>query len=120
MSMMHEKRVAIVGASSGIGKAIAQEVSNQGGETILSSRSRDKLERGTLSAFKREARHIIDRDIPHISHIDNKIKIFLERVKKFFLMLLFLIFFLFLLGKLSNCHCSQQIRPIDMALLPAF
>ncbi|MEM9332216.1 MAG: SDR family oxidoreductase [Pseudomonadota bacterium] len=44
MSGMHKKRVAIVGAGSGIGKAIAIEVSKQGGQPILSSRSVEKLE----------------------------------------------------------------------------
>jgi len=45
MSAMNNKRVAIVGASSGIGKAVAEEVRNQGGQPLLSSRSRKKLER---------------------------------------------------------------------------
>lgn len=44
MSDMNNKQVAIVGASSGIGKAIAEEVSKQGGKPLLSSRSKDKLE----------------------------------------------------------------------------
>lgn len=44
MSALANKRIAIVGAGSGIGKAIAQDVSNQGGRLVLSSRSRDRLE----------------------------------------------------------------------------
>ena len=41
---MANKRIAIVGAGSGIGKAIAQDVGNQGSRLVLSSRSRDRLE----------------------------------------------------------------------------
>ena len=44
MSALANKRIAIVGAGSGIGKAIAQDVGNQGGRLVLSSRSRDRLE----------------------------------------------------------------------------
>ena len=46
------KTVMVVGASSGIGRAVAQNVSQQGANVILSSRSADKLEaiRNTLSA----------------------------------------------------------------------
>lgn len=41
--------------------------------------TRDKLERGTISAFKREARHIIERDLPHISHRDNIIRVWADK-----------------------------------------
>ena len=44
MSALKNKQVAIVGASSGIGKAVAEEVSAHGGKPVLSSRSKDKLE----------------------------------------------------------------------------
>jgi NAD(P)-dependent dehydrogenase (short-subunit alcohol dehydrogenase family) len=43
MSSLKNKRLAVVGASSGIGKAIAIEAASQGGKLILSSRSKDKL-----------------------------------------------------------------------------
>lgn len=43
MTTIDNKRVAIVGASSGIGKAIAQDVYKQGGEPVLSSRSAEAL-----------------------------------------------------------------------------
>ena len=32
-----------------------------------------------MSAFKREARHIIERDLPHISHRDNIIRVWRDR-----------------------------------------
>lgn len=44
MSALKNKRIAVVGAGSGIGKAIAVEAAHQGAELILSSRSKDKLE----------------------------------------------------------------------------
>ncbi|MEM8915373.1 MAG: SDR family oxidoreductase [Pseudomonadota bacterium] len=40
---MNGKTVAIVGGGSGIGRAIAQAVSSQGGKTVLSSRTVSKL-----------------------------------------------------------------------------
>ena len=40
---------------------------------------RHKLERGTLTAFRREARNIIDRDLPYILHKDNIIRIWAEK-----------------------------------------
>ena len=39
-----------------------------------------KLERGSLTAFKREARTIIERDLPLILHRDNIIKVFTDKV----------------------------------------
>ena len=41
---------------------------------------RYKLERGSLTAFKREARNIIERDLPLILHRDNIIKVWTDRV----------------------------------------
>ena len=41
---------------------------------------RYKLERGSLSAFKREASNIIERDLPLILHRDNIIKVFTDKV----------------------------------------
>ena len=41
--------------------------------------TRHKLERGTIAAFRREARHIIERDIPHISHRDNIIRVWADK-----------------------------------------
>ncbi len=38
------------------------------------------MERGTLSAFKREARNIIEKDLPYVSHADNIIRIFKDKV----------------------------------------
>ena len=43
------------------------------------SQFRHKLERGTMSAFRREARNIIERDLPHISHRDNIIRVWKDR-----------------------------------------
>ena len=42
---------------------------------------RYKLERGSLTAFKREARNIIERDLPLILHRDNIIKVFTDKVR---------------------------------------
>ena len=44
---------------------------------------RYKLERGSLTAFKREARNIIERDLPLILHRDNIIKVFTDKVRIF-------------------------------------
>ena len=44
---------------------------------------RYKLERGSLSAFKREAGNIIERDLPLILHRDNIIKVFADKVSKY-------------------------------------
>ena len=44
------------------------------------SNFRYKLERGSLTAFKREARNIIERDLPLILHRDNIIKVFTDKV----------------------------------------
>ena len=41
---------------------------------------RYKLERGSLNAFKREARNIIERDLPLILHRDNIIKVWTDKV----------------------------------------
>ena len=41
---------------------------------------RYKLERGSLTAFKREARNIIERDLPLILHRDNIIKVWTDKV----------------------------------------
>ena len=41
--------------------------------------TRHKLERGTIAAFRREARHIIERDLPHISHRDNIIRVWADK-----------------------------------------
>jgi hypothetical protein len=35
-----------------------------------------------MSAFRREARHIIARDLPHISHPDNIIRVWTHRVSR--------------------------------------
>ena len=40
---------------------------------------RHKLERGTMSAFQREARNIIEQDLPHIAHRDNIIRVWKDR-----------------------------------------
>ncbi|XP_059080280.1 transmembrane protein 117-like isoform X2 [Tigriopus californicus] len=37
--------------------------------------TRNKLERGTLSAFKRQARTILERDLPHVTHTGNIIRV---------------------------------------------
>ena len=47
------------------------------------SNFRYKLERGSLTAFKREARNIIERDLPLILHRDNIIKVFTDKVGLF-------------------------------------
>ena len=44
MKAMNGKAIVVVGGGSGIGKAIVQEVSNQGGTVVLSSRNKAKLE----------------------------------------------------------------------------
>ena len=40
--------------------------------------TRHKLERGTIAAFRREARHIIERDL-HFSHRDNIIRVWADK-----------------------------------------
>ncbi len=44
MENLKNKRVLIIGASSGIGKAIAQQVAQQGGIAMMASRSLEKLQ----------------------------------------------------------------------------
>ena len=40
--------------------------------------TRHKLERGSIAAFRREARHIIERDL-HFSHRDNIIRVWADK-----------------------------------------
>lgn len=52
----------------------------QGQEKTESFFTKYKLERGSLTAFKREARNIIERDLPLILHRDNIIKVWTDKV----------------------------------------
>ena len=57
-----------------------EQVTQLGDQKPESFFTRYKLERGSLSAFKREARNIIERDLPLILHRDNIIKVFTDKV----------------------------------------
>jgi len=58
-----------------------EQVTQLGREKTESFFTRYKLERGSLSAFKREAGNIIERDLPLILHRDNIIKVFADKSK---------------------------------------
>jgi hypothetical protein len=57
-----------------------EQVTQRGQDKTESFFTRHKLERGSLTAFKREARNIIERDIPLILHRDNIIKVWTDKV----------------------------------------
>lgn len=56
-----------------------EPVRQNGSEKTDSFFTKYKLERGSLTAFKREARNIIERDLPLILHRDNIIKVFTDK-----------------------------------------
>lgn len=56
-----------------------EQVTQRGNEKTDSFFTKYKLERGSLTAFKREARNIIERDLPLILHRDNIIKVFTDK-----------------------------------------
>lgn len=56
-----------------------QQVNQPGQQKTQSFFTRHKLERGSLSAFKREARNIMERDLPLILHRDNIIKVWTDK-----------------------------------------
>lgn len=58
-----QKKIWITGASSGIGAALAKEVSSRGGFVILSARSRDKLEEVQQSLKQPNQSEIVTIDL---------------------------------------------------------
>ena len=60
---LKDKRVWITGASSGIGRALAIEVCNQGGICILSARSKDKLEETNEMTSRKNDNLILPFDV---------------------------------------------------------
>jgi NAD(P)-dependent dehydrogenase (short-subunit alcohol dehydrogenase family) len=62
------KKILILGASSGIGKQCAKEVDDNGGHLFLASRNYDKLEQTNLGLSKKH--HVLTVDIENESSID--------------------------------------------------
>ena len=61
-SLLANQKVVVIGASSGIGLAIAQGVAKAGGEVMLSSRSAEKLNQ-LASAIGKQAKVIPVDDV---------------------------------------------------------
>ena len=69
------KTYLITGASSGIGKALAQNIAMNGGRVVLIARSRNKLEE-TIAEMPREQKHlIIDFDLTDFDNYKNMFNI---------------------------------------------
>ncbi|MGB6230228.1 MAG: SDR family NAD(P)-dependent oxidoreductase, partial [Litorimonas sp.] len=66
------KTVWIIGASSGIGKALATELSKRGAKLVLSARSKDKLEK--LSDDLKGDHQVIDFDASNEKAVDAAVK----------------------------------------------
>ncbi|NIR66593.1 MAG: SDR family NAD(P)-dependent oxidoreductase, partial [Aliifodinibius sp.] len=66
------KTVWITGASSGIGEAIAYELSNRGAELIISSRRKDALEEVKRKCNNPSNVHIITLDLAQTDQLANK------------------------------------------------
>lgn len=69
-SFLKNKRVWITGASSGIGRALAIEISKQGGICILSARSKDKLEETNNLTVGSDANLIVPFDVTDDAAVD--------------------------------------------------
>ena len=67
------------GGCGGPSGAAADGASRSSSSNKRKFMTRHKLERGTIAAFRREARHIIERDLPHISHRDNIIRVWADK-----------------------------------------
>lgn len=75
MDRMHrfeQKNILITGASSGIGKAIAKAMSNEGGKITLWGRDLEKLNQ-TFSELQGEGHSIISADLTDLKQIGEKI-----------------------------------------------
>ena len=67
----NNKKIWITGASSGIGKALAIELSKHGAYMILTARSKDKLEETKATLHNPEKSEIILLDMADSGEIDN-------------------------------------------------
>ena len=74
MSYFNNKVVWITGASSGIGRALAIEFSNQGARCILSARSEDKLEETNRLCIASEKNMVLPLDVTNEQKIEYAVK----------------------------------------------
>jgi short-subunit dehydrogenase len=75
MSFLSDKTIWITGASSGIGKALAQYAWKQGAQLILSSRRRDVLEKVREELGGDTTRiHIVPLDLANYTHLAHEVQ----------------------------------------------
>lgn len=70
MKKFSDKVYLVTGASSGIGKALSQNIAKHGGRVVLVARDKDKLER-SMSELPQDQRHlVIDYDLTDFENYD--------------------------------------------------
>ncbi|NEW05075.1 SDR family oxidoreductase [Paenibacillus sp. SYP-B3998] len=75
--MLHNKKVVIIGGSSGIGFATAQQALAQGAEVIIASRSEEKLRKAKEELGAKAASYVLD------TTQEQEVKAFFETVGSF-------------------------------------
>ena len=78
MLNLSNKYVLVTGASSGIGKAISQLISNQGANVILCGRDENRLNE-TFNSLNGSGHIVLSADIAKFQEIENIIKIIKEK-----------------------------------------
>lgn len=80
MNNFHGKHIWIIGASSGIGKALAKELAGEGATLALSARNEDKLK--NLNEALEEQHHVCPLDVTNHKQIEKTAQALKEKFSK--------------------------------------